>query len=107
MEQKQQMNINIDSSVKPLYADEVAITCTIKQEKNKDGKITKEGTVSFVFVDVLSQSAVSRITISKTTAKALSKILNNNLEELEKKLQNKNEEKQEKVSSSTSNDYIG
>ena len=107
MEQKQQMNINIDASVKPLYADEVAITCTIKQEKEKDGKITKEGTISFVFLDILSQSAVSRITLSKTTAKALSKILNTNIEELEKRLQSKSEEKQENLSSSTSNDYIG
>ena len=92
MQQKQQnMNINIDSSVKPLYADEVGVTCTIKQEKSEKGIVRKEGTVSLTFWDALGQGVVTRVTLTKTTAKALAGVLKTNVDELEKNIDSKEE----------------
>ena len=108
MEQKQQMNINIDPSVKPFYADDVAIACFIKQEKGKKGKEAKEGNVSLIFLEALGQSVVTRVTISKTTAKALASILKTNIEELEKKIDSDEEmSNQPQLYDTASSNYIG
>jgi len=107
MEQKQQMNINIDPSVKPLYADEVAVACSIKQEKDEKDNFKKEGVVSLIFIDIITQSTVARVTLSKTTAKALSNILKTNIEDMEKKLLSKVEETPIKIEGTSSKDYIG
>jgi hypothetical protein len=105
--ENQQMNFNIDPSVKPLFADEVAIACSIKQEKNEKGEISKEGFVSLVFLDMVTKSTVSRVTLSKTTAKALSKILRTNVEALEKKILSKTDDTKIKIEGTDSKDYIG
>ena len=107
MEQKQQMNINIDPSVKPLFADEVAIACSIKQEKDEKGNLKKEGFVSLIFIDMMTQSTVARIAVSKTTAKALCKILKTNLDDMEIKLKSKSKEPSVKIDKTSSKDYIG
>ena len=107
MEQKQQMNINIDPSVKPLFADEVAIACSIKQEKDEKGILKKEGFVSLIFIDMMTQSTVARVTLSKTTARDLSKILKTNLEDMDKRLNSKVQETSVKIEGTSSKDYIG
>ena len=107
MEQEQQVNINIDPSVKPLFADEVAVACTIKQEKDEKGNLKKEGFVSLIFLDMVTRSTVARVTLSKTTAKALSKLLKNNVQDMEKKLLSKTEEIPVKIDGTSLKDYIG
>ena len=107
MEQKQQMNINIDPSVKPLFSDEVAVACSIKQEKDEKGNFKKEGFVSLIFIDMMTQSTVARVTLSKMTAKALCKILKTNVEDMEKKLLSKTQEMSVKIEGTSSKDYIG
>ncbi|MEK6984071.1 MAG: hypothetical protein AABX33_05835 [Nanoarchaeota archaeon] len=106
MEQKQQMSINIDPSVKPLFADEVAVACTIKQEKDEKGDLKKEGFVSLIFIDIVTHGTVARITMSKSTGKALWKILKTNLEDMEKQLLSKGQVAPVKIEG-TSKDYIG
>ena len=56
-----QMNISVDSSVKPLYADEVSVSCPIKQEKDEKGTVSKEGNVSLIFIDALGQLNTLRL----------------------------------------------
>ena len=107
MEQKPQLNINIDHSVKPLFADEVAVACSIKQEKDEKGKLRKEGFVSLMFIDIITQTTIARVTLSKITAKALWKILKNNVEDLEKKLISKGEVAPVKIEDTSSKEYIG
>jgi len=107
---QQQVNINIDPSVKPIWADEVMITRMTKQNKDAKGKIEKEGYISLIFVDGFTKMALARLTISKTTAKALANLLNTNVTDLEKDLANKSEIKPAATTiqaSTTKSNYIG
>lgn len=105
----QKKQINIDPSAKPLFADEVVVAHTVKQEKDKKGKISKEGYVTLLFVDALSNRAMSRITMSKTTAKTLAQILHRDVENLEKELKSKKAMKAPVTvkGTSESSSYIG
>ncbi len=83
------MNIDLKRTI-PLFSDSVLVANIIKnkpidnfQKKgNKDTKkeIQKEGFVTLIFVDSLSQQAISRIVLPKTTAENLEKALRSNLE---------------------------
>ncbi len=108
MESKQ-LNISIDATVKPFFADEVAVATSIKQEKTPRGKIIKEGVVTLVFLEALGNRAIARVTLGKVTAKSLQKVLKTTLGTLDKELRSKNELKAATTISraSDSGDYIG
>lgn len=102
-----ELNIEIDPTVKPIFADEIIVAVNIKQEKKK-GKLTKEGHLSLIFLDMFTKRAVSRIVISSNTAKALDNVLKINIERLEKELKSKTELKQPvKVETTSTEKYIG
>lgn len=75
---------------KPIFADEVALMFKVKAIKNEKGVVEKEGAISFVFVDMMKQQVLGEFVVSKSTAKALAKILPENIEKLEKQLKDKN-----------------
>lgn len=100
--------INLDPSVKPLFADDVVVAHTIKQHKDSKGKISKEGYVSLVFVDAMSQRAISRVTLSKTTARVLADVLKRDVENLEKELKSKKPMKAPmQIKGTAESSYIG
>ena len=107
--ENQNLNINIDPSIKPIFADEVVVARMVKQENRKSGKIVKEGNLSLIFLDALGNKAVARITLSKTTAKSLAQVLKINVKDLEKELRNKKNLKHIPSSkeSITNENYIG
>jgi len=59
------------------------------------------------FIDALGQKAISRVTISKTTAKALIKVLSSNLTSLEKELASQIELKVQGNDTAQPKSYIG
>jgi hypothetical protein len=88
--------------LRPLYADEIVIAHTVKAGKNKDGKITKEGHLQIVFIDMTTQKPVEKIVISPLTARGLYSALGESLQKIEKDLKSKKVESSKKVET----DYI-
>ena len=73
----------------PLFADEVLVSANIKAEQ-KEGKISeKEGFVSLIFVDRSNLQPITKIVLSKLTAKSLVNMLKNTIDQLEKELKKK------------------
>jgi len=92
MEPKDQKSVTIDiKRAIPIFADNVIVANVIKSyegdKKNKGKK--KEGHVTLIFVDNLSHSAVTRVIISRQTAEALLKALEESLKKFDKELKNK------------------
>lgn len=104
---KKQVNINIDPTIKPLFADEVAVVSSVKQNNKEDKE--KEGNLSLIFIDTFSQKAVARVVLSRITAKALVGILKKAIEELDKKVKTKGDLRDTMSLKSTSDpqSYIG
>lgn len=101
-EQKDIRQVQVDvSRAIPVFADEVIVASKIKAfKKEGDGKhVEKEGNIELIFLDQLSQppKAISRIVISKSTAKGLFNILGENLEKMEKDLKDKSMPKQQPI----------
>lgn len=96
-------NVQIKPS-RSVYAEEVMVINTIKAEKEND-EVKKQGFVRLTFIDTISGEAVADVTISSITAKALRKILNENLGRLEKDLQST--EMPEVQVTTDSTNYIG
>ncbi|MCK5233590.1 MAG: hypothetical protein KAJ91_02120 [Candidatus Aenigmarchaeota archaeon] len=105
MKQAQQ-NI-MKSRMPPIFADEAVIITPIRAMKDKDGKITKEGHVVVVFVDMTTQQPVSKIAMTMTTAKNLERALANSIGRLEKDLKSKNIPTKPIEKTETSTKYIG
>jgi hypothetical protein len=111
--QAPQVNINIDPSVKPLWADEVIITRMVKQRADEKGKLEKDGNLALIFVDGFTKTAVARITLNKITAKALGNLILANVKDLEKELSKKidlakkNMSQSAIVASTAKSNYIG
>ena len=105
MKQAQQ-NI-MKSRMPPIFADEAVIITPIRAMKDKDGKITKEGHVVVVFVDMTTQQPVSKIAMTTTTAKNLERALTNSIERLEKDLKSKDIPIKPTEVTETSTKYIG
>ena len=106
---KQQINIKIDPSIKPIFADEVQLICALKQDKREDG-FFKEGNLSLIFFDNFTRKAVSRIVLNLITAKQLTNVLIQNIKSLEKEMDSKEETKKEIINISKGakpEDYIG
>ena len=99
MEQKDIRQVNIDvSRVIPVFADEVLVAAKIKSFK-KDGdskQFEKEGNIELIFLDQLSHppKAISRVVVSKSTAKGLLGILNENIVKMERDLKDRHIPKQ-------------
>jgi len=88
-----QRQVNVDvSHVSPLFADEVVVASKIKAFKDDKNRVEKEGSIELVFLDQLSNPprAISRVVISRVTAKGLLKVLSENVQKLEKDLKDKN-----------------
>lgn len=97
-----------EMKVKPsgsMYAEEVMVINTIKAEKNGDD-VNKQGFMRLTFVDTLSGRAVADVTVSSITARALHKILSENIEKMEKDLKSKDVPEQ-KIEKRDSVNYIG
>lgn len=83
--QQQQIQIDIKRTL-PLFADNVIVANLIKDsEREKKGKNKKkEGHVTLIFVDTLTKQAVSRIVVSRPTAEAMLKTLDESLKKFDK-----------------------
>lgn len=104
VEQKEQKQVAIDiKRTVPLFSDNVVVANLIKsqltsKDKEKKGKkIKKEGHITLIFIDSLTQQAVARIVISKQTAEALQKTLEESLKKFEKEIKAKETVKKTKV----------
>ncbi|MCX8194221.1 MAG: hypothetical protein N3G19_02555 [Candidatus Pacearchaeota archaeon] len=107
-EQKQE-KIAIDiKRVIPIFADNVIVANLIKANQ-KSGKLNKkDGNVNLIFVDSLTHQAVSRIVVSKNTAEALLKALDDSLKRFDKEIKNKEvKSKIETISDKGKSKYLG
>lgn len=109
-EGQRQVNVDVSRAI-PLFSDEVLVASKIKAFK--DGKkIEKEGIIELIFLDQLSNppKAISRIAISRATAKGLFKVLDENVQKMEKDLKDKNMPKMPmkvEVAKHSEKDYLG
>jgi len=101
-DQKDIRQVNVDvSRVIPVFADEVVVASRIKayRKENDPKHVEKEGNIEFIFLDQLSQpqKAISRVVVSKATAKGLLKVLNENIVKMETELKDRNMPKQPSI----------
>jgi len=94
-EQKQGINF---FDTKPIFADEIALALRMNATKDgSKGKIEKEGHIELIFLDGMKHQAIGEYIISKNTAKALVKILSENIAALEKQLADPSMPKQPEI----------
>ena len=104
------MNVDVSKAL-PLFADEVLVASKIKAMK--DGKkVEKEGIIELIFLDQLSSPprAISRVVISRATARGLLKVLDENVKKMEIDMKDKNMPKMPMkvdVSKHSEKDYLG
>ncbi len=90
METGQSINIDLTkTNIKPYFADEVAVIIKLKASKGPKGEIEKEGQIGIIFLDMMKQKPIGEYVITRTTAKALSTVLLQNIATLEKELKSK------------------
>jgi hypothetical protein len=77
------------TTVRPIFADEVMVMNTIRGSKDEKGNVTKEGYIRINFIDMLRKQSLGEFVLSPRTAKALMRILNNNLKKLDEELKSK------------------
>lgn len=107
MEAGQSINIDLTkSTTRPVFADEVAVIVKLKASKNQKGDIEKEGQIGMIFIDMLKQKPVGEFVITKATARALSVVLSQNVENLEKELKSKDLPKAPQIKTTTDNSYV-
>lgn len=88
-EQKQE-KVAIDiKRVIPVFADNIIVANLIKASQKTEKTKKKEGHVTLIFVDSLTHQAVSRIVVSRSTAEALLKALDESLKKYDKELKSK------------------
>lgn len=88
MEEKK-MKIELKATSTPLFADEVIVGTIIKAAKTKEGEIKKDGYIRFGFIDMAKGQIFAEVILSPITAKALLKILDDNLKKLDEELKSK------------------
>ncbi len=101
--------INIDLSktnIRPIFADEVAVVIKLKASKNQKGEAEKEGLISIIFLDMMKQKPIGEFVVSRTTAKALSSVLSQNIITLEKELKSKEMPKAPAIKTTTDTSAI-
>ncbi len=107
MEGGQAINIDLaKSNIKPVFADEVAVIVKMKAAKNQKGEIEKEGQIGMIFIDMLKQKPVGEFVVTKATARALSMVLSQNVDNLEKELKSKELPKAPQIKTTTDTSYI-
>lgn len=107
-EQKEGKQIAIDiKRVIPIFADNVLVANLIRTKKEKKGG--KEGHVTLIFIDTLTQQSVARVVVSKQTAEALQKALEESLKKFDKEMKSKDksDEKKVKIETTSVNKYLG
>ncbi|MEM5811603.1 MAG: hypothetical protein QW641_02210 [Candidatus Aenigmatarchaeota archaeon] len=77
---EKEIQLNIPSDIKPLFADEVVVSIRVKTSKDE-----KEAYVNLKFFTIEGKRVIADITISKLTAKSLLAILSEQLNKLEEK----------------------
>ncbi len=91
-EDQQRIHMNLATTdIKPIYADDVLIGQTIKQNKLPEGTMEKEGLVSFFFLDMMTQKPVAKIVISRITAQQLHHLLGDTLQKMAAELKSNKE----------------
>ena len=93
----EQQQINFNPSIKPIFADEVAIALKINAAKDENGNIHKDSQIEIIFIDVMTHQAVGAFVITRNTAKSVLKILGQNIEALDKELKSKEMPKQPEI----------
>ncbi len=88
---------------KPIFADEIALVLKVKATKDDKGKIEKEGQITFIFMDMMKRQALGEFVVTKNTAKALIKVLSENIVNLEKQLADKSMPKQPEIKTTADN----
>jgi len=112
MDQNKQIQVDV-GKVSPLFADEVIVASKIKafKRENDPKHVEKEGNIELIFLDQLSQPprAISRVVVSKSTAKGLLKVLNDNIQKMEIDLKDKSMPKQPSIELKPKQDkgYLG
>lgn len=79
----------------------VGVTVKASKEKDEKGRIEKEGHVRLGFIDMMKGQMIAEVVLSSMTAKALLKILADNLKKLDEELKSKEPPKQVKVATTT------
>jgi hypothetical protein len=107
MEPGQSVNIDLaDTNEKPIFADEVAVIIKLKASKNQKGDIEKEGQIGIIFIDMMKRKPVGEFVLARTTAKALSNVLLQNITTLEKELKSKDMPKAPPIQTTTDTNSI-
>ena len=87
MENNNQQAINIaDGNTIPIFVDDVLVGTILKGNKGKNGKIVKEGYLTLVGIDLVSQKPVSRIVLSKINAETVATRITDSIKKLDEEL---------------------
>jgi hypothetical protein len=86
---EKEVKIELKATSNPLFADEVIVGTIIKGAKTKEGEMEKDGYIRLGFIDMAKRQVFAEIVLSPITAKALVKILDENLKKLENELKSK------------------
>jgi len=108
VEQKETKQITIDiKRAIPIFSDNVIVANLIRaaKEEKKPGK--KEGHITLIFVDTLSQQAVARIVVSRQVAEALEKSLAESIDKFDKEMKSKSTLKKPKIEATKTRGYLG
>ncbi|MBI4441685.1 hypothetical protein HY639_05945 [Candidatus Woesearchaeota archaeon] len=91
-EEQQKIHANLTTSdLKPVFADDVLVGQTIKQNKLPDGKMEKEGVITFFFLDMMTQKPIAKVVISRLTAQNLHNLLGDTLQKMIEELKSEKE----------------
>lgn len=85
MEEKK---IELKAVAKPLFADEVVVGRVVKAVKEGE-EVKKDGYIRIGFIDMTKRQVFSEIVLSPLTAKAMIKILGENITALEEEMKSK------------------
>jgi len=101
------IKIQFKATSNPLFADEVIVGTMVKAVKTRE-ELKKDGYIRLGFVDMTKRQVFSEIVLSPLTAKALIKILDENLKKLDIELKSKELPKQPiETKKTTELTYIG
>ncbi len=89
-QQRIQMSV-ATTEITPVYADDVLIGQTIKQNKLPDGTLEKEGLITFFFIDMITQKPVAKIVTSRITAQQFNHLLGDTLQKMNTELRSNKE----------------
>lgn len=107
-EEQQKIHFNLTSTkLTPIFADDILIGQTIKQNKTKEGELEKEGVISFFFLDMMTQKPVAKVVISRLTALNFHHLLGDTLQKLNAELKSGKETKQQMQIQTEKHEYIG